>query len=433
LKLALFNRNTSSEWIAILSNTGWLFADRVLRMTVGFIIGVWIARYLGAEQYGLLSYATAFVYLFNPLITLGLDNVVIRDIVDDPETKNELLGTTFRLKLLGGALAFIGVMALIAVVRPNEPLVLGLTAILAAATSLQAFETIDLWFQSQVQSKYTVLAKNFAFFGIAALKIFLLIKQAPLVAFAWASFAEMVIASVALIAIYRFKGHSFTAWQWRFPLAKSLLRESFPLLLSGLTIMIYMKIDQIMLGQMIGDRAVGIYAAATRISEAWYFIPTAIVSSVTPSIYKARKQSEAAYYRYVGRLLRAMNGIAIAVAVPVTILAPSIIQLCYGKDYLSSSSVLVVHIWAAIFVFMGVATLPYFIAEGLTQLTLRRTVLGAIINVVLNFFLIPSYMGVGAAIATVISQAVASYLSHAFHPRTRKLFWIQTRSLLLLP
>ncbi len=144
------------------------------------------------------------------------------------------------------------------------------------------------------------------------------------------------------------------------------------------------------------------------------------------------EQSKTAYYQYVGRLLRLMNLIAVMVAVPVTALAPNIIQLFYGAEFLQSSSVLVIHIWAAIFVFMGVATLPCFIAEGLTDLTLRRTLLGAVINVVLNLLLIPRYTVVGAAVATVISQAVASYLSHAFHSKTRKLFQLQTRSLLLL-
>ena len=182
---------------------------------------------------------------------------------------------------------------------------------------------------------------------------------------------------------------------------------------------------------MVGDRAVGIYTAATRISEAWYFIPGAILSSVTPSIYQARERSQTEYYQYVGRLLRLMNRIALAVAIPVTVLAPAIIHLCYGEAYLQSSSVLIIHIWAAIFVFMGLVTLPCFIIEGLTKLTLQRTVWGAIINVILNFILIPHYTAVGAAIATVISQAFASYFSHVFHSRTMKLFLLQTRSLLL--
>lgn len=432
MNLSFLKRNISPEVSRILRNTTWLFSDRVLRMGVGFVIGVWMARYLGVQQYGLFNYATAFVYLFTPLITLGLDSVVVRDLVKDASVKNQVLGTTFGLRLVGAVVCTILAIASITLLRPDQPLTIALVAILAGAASFQAFETIDLWFQSQVQSRYTVIAKCSAFFGIAALKVSLILLQAPLVWFAWAVLGEMLLGAIALILIYQRQGHAIQKWRWSSAMVPSLVREGFPLMLSGLTIMLYMKIDQVMLGQMVDDRAVGIYTAATRISEAWYFIPTVIVSSVTPSIYQARERSETDYYRRVGRLLHLLNRIAIAVAIPVTLLSPAIIQLCYGPGYAQSSAVLTVHIWASIFVFMGVATLPCFVVDGLTTLTLRRTLLGAIVNVILNLLLIPHYTVIGAAIATVISQAIASYVSHAFHPRTLKLFLIQTRSLLPL-
>ncbi len=232
-------------------------------MGVGFILSVWIARYLGVQQYGLFSCATAFVYLFNPLITLGLDSVVVRDIVQDPSKKEETLGTAFWLKVLGGCTSLLLAVGTIIVLRSNQPLTIGLVTILAAGGIFQSFETIDVWFQSQVQSKYTVFAKNIAFICVVLLKVKLITMQAPLIAFAWASFAEMGLGAIALAVVYRFKGYSLKLWRWSFPRAKSLLKESFPLLLSGLTIMIYMKIDQVMLGEMVGDRAVGVYTAAT--------------------------------------------------------------------------------------------------------------------------------------------------------------------------
>lgn len=432
MSFVLFGRKISPQLRAIVSNTGWLLVDRVLRMTVGFILGVWIARHLGVQQYGLFSFVVAFAYLFNPLATLGLDNIVVRHLAQNTTPKNVTLGTTFGLKLVGGLLSLLLAIGSIVLLRSNESLTISLVAIASISGIFYAFDAIDLWFQSQVQSKYTVLARNIAFFCIALVKLSLLILKAPLIAFVWAGLAEVGLSAAAMVAVYRLKGNAIAHWRWQGSLAKSLLKEGFPLLLSGFTIMIYMRIDQIMLGQMVGDQAVGIYSAATRLSEAWYFVPTVIISSVSPALYKARDRSKTDYYRYIGRLLRLMNAIAVAVAVPITVLAPQVIQFCYGTAYLEASSVLVIHIWAAVFVFMGVTTLPYFIAEGLTDLTFQRTLMGAIINVVLNFFLIPRYQGVGAAVATVISQAIASYFSHAFHPKTRKLFWLQTRSLFFL-
>jgi PST family polysaccharide transporter len=185
-----------------------------------------------------------------------------------------------------------------------------------------------------------------------------------------------------------------------------------------------------MLGQMIGDKAVGLYSAATRISEVWYFIPVAIASSVSPAIYAAKEVSEALYYQRIKQFLRLLSLLSIVLAVPMSFLSGTIITVLFGKSYEASASILAIHIWASLFVFMGVGTSSWFIAEGLTQFALRRTIIGAITNVFLNIFLIPAYGGVGAAIATVISQAFASFLSNATHPKTRKIFNIQVKCLL---
>ncbi|MFM5973765.1 MAG: oligosaccharide flippase family protein, partial [Dolichospermum sp.] len=176
-------------------------------------------------------------------------------------------------------------------------------------------------------------------------------------------------------------------WPWSLPLAKTLLKESWPLILSGLTIIIYMRIDQIMLGQMVGDKAVGLYSAATRISEIWYFIPGAIASSVIPSIYAAKEVSEALYYQRIEQFLRLLSWLAIVVAVPMSLLSGTIITMLFGKNYEASASILTIHIWTSLFVFTGVGTSSWFIAEGLTQFALRRTIIGAITNVFLNIFL----------------------------------------------
>ena len=219
-------------------------------------------------------------------------------------------------------------------------------------------------------------------------------------------------------------------WQWSRSLAQDLLRESLPLILSGLTIMIYMRIDQIMLGQMIGDKAVGVYSAATRISEVWYFIPMTVSSSVMPSIFNAKEISEELYYQRIGGLNRGLTWLAIAVAIVMTFVSKPLIVMLFGNSYIESGTILAVHIWASVFVFSGVATSGWFIAENLSYLSLYRTLSGAIVNILLNIFLIPIYGGLGAAIATVIAQAVASFISNGVNPKTRKLFKVQIKSLL---
>ncbi|MHC5916368.1 MAG: flippase [Nostoc sp.] len=428
--LSSFSHKFGSEKLAVIHNIAWLFIDRILRMGFGLVVGVWIARYLGVQQFGIFNYATAFVALFNPLTNLGLDSLVIRSIIRNPEAKDQILGTAFWLKLAGGIGCVLLTVSSIFVFRQNDQVTVGLVAILATAGIFSAFDTIDIWFQSQVQSKYTVVAKNTAFIIIAFIKIALIKMHAPLLAFAWIVLLEVGLGAAGLILVYKIKGYSLWLWRWNFPLAKTLLKESWPLILSGLSIMIYVKIDQIMLGEMVGASAVGLYSAASRISEVWYFIPVAIASSVTPSIFAAKEVSEELYYQRIKKLLRGLVLISIVITLPMSFMSERIITLLFGNDYAAAGAILAIHIWASLFVFMGVATSSWFVAEGLTHLSLRRTLIGAITNVLLNLLLIPHYAGIGAAIATVISYAFGSFLANGFDQRTRKIFVLQITSLI---
>ncbi|MBN3872993.1 flippase [Nostoc sp. JL33] len=415
---------------AIIANTGWLFADRILRMGASLVVGVWVARYLGVQQYGLFNYALAFVSLFSPIFTLGLDDVVVRHIVRQSSNKEEILGTTFWLKFLGGIASVLLAVSTMFFLGEHETLKIWLVAILGMAGIFRATDTIEVWFQSQVQSKYTVIAKNTAFILNSVIKIALILTKAPLLAFAWVTLAEFAMSAIGLLIVYQVKGSSLWLWRWSFSAAKTLLKESLPLIFSGFAILIYMRIDQVMLGQMIGNSEVGIYSAAVRISEIWYFIPGAIVSSVAPSIYAAKEKSESLYYQRIGKLLSLMTCISFAIALPLTFLSDKIIMVMFGSGYAEAGTILAVHIWTSLFVFMGLATSPWFIAEGLNHVSLGKTLFGAILNIILNLLLIPKYAGLGAAIATIISQAAATFLCNAFDSRTQKIFKIQVRSLL---
>ncbi|MEH1987311.1 flippase [Nostoc sp.] len=431
LKIKNFSKFKSRSGLrAIVANTGWLFADRILRMGASLVVGVWVARYLGVKQYGLFNYALAFVALFSPIFTLGLDDVVVRHLVRQSSNKEEILGTTFWLKFLGGIASVLLAVSTMFFLGEHETLKIWLVAILGIAGVFRASDTIELWFQSQVQSKYTVIAKNTAFLLNTLIKIALILTKAPLLAFALVTLAEFAMSAIGLLIVYQVKGSSLWLWSWSIAAAKTLLKESLPLIFSGFAIMIFMRIDQVMLGQMIGDSEVGIYSAAVRVSEIWYFIPGAIVSSVAPAIYAAKEKSESLYYQRIGQLLSLMTCISLAIALPMSFLSDKIIMVMFGSGYAEAGPILAVHIWTSLFVFMGLATSPWFIAEGLNHVSLGKTLFGAILNIILNLLLIPKYAGLGAAIATIISQAAAAFICNAFDSRTQKLFKIQVRTLI---
>ncbi|MBD2077879.1 flippase [Phormidium sp. FACHB-592] len=429
LRSKLHGRHTLQK---ILSNTGWLFADRILRMGVGLLVGVWVARYLGPEQFGLFNYAIAFVSLFSVIPTLGLDSIVIREIVHHPEQKHELLGTAFTLKLVSGIAIWLVTIGVIAQLNPGQSLTHWLVGVIAAGMVFQSLDTIDFWFQSQVQSKYTVYAKNIAFVCTTFVKVWLLMIKAPLIAFAWVGLAETALGSLGLVIAYRANGELITAWRSRLITAKKLLGDSYPLILSSLAIMVYMRIDQLMLAQQVGNQEVGIYSAAVRLAEVWYFIPMAIVSSTFPSIMEARQISETIFYERLQKLYRLMALLAYTVAIPTTFLAEPIIKLLFGATYEKASPMLAILIWTGLFVNLGVARSSFLTVMNWTKLHLLTVLLGCGLNIILNYILIPSYGGIGSAIATFTSYLCATYLACFLHKSLFKTGSMLTKAMFLI-
>ncbi|MEK7804508.1 MAG: polysaccharide biosynthesis C-terminal domain-containing protein, partial [Planctomycetota bacterium] len=173
----------------------------------------------------------------------------------------------------------------------------------------------------------------------------------------------------------------------------------------------------------------GIYAAATRISEIWYFIPIIIVSSVSPAIVDAKKIGEDIYYRRLRKLFQFTAGLAFAIAIPTTVMSKYFVLLLFGKSYEAAGPILAVHIWAALFYFLGIVQGPWNVTEGLTNLSLKRTLISAVVNIVLNFILIPAYSGIGAAISTVVAYFCGAFLANGIDARSRQIFYLQIESI----
>jgi PST family polysaccharide transporter len=412
----------------VLDNTAWLLIDRVVRMGLGLLVGIWIARYLGPTQYGILSFAISFVALFGTMSTLGLEGIIVRHLVAGGGDSNEILGTAFALRMLGGILVPLLAIACIYITVPNDPITLLLVSLLSVGLFFQAFDTIDVYFQSQVQSKLTVWAKNAAFLLAAGIRVFLVHAKAPLWSFAAAQVVELALGALGLMTIYRWRGGQVSMWRARRWRAIQLLRQSWPVILAGMAIMIYSRIDMVMLRFMQGDAAVGLYATATRISEVWYFVPVAIVSSVSPAIIRT-KDNPVIYYERIGKLFSVMSLIALVIGSGIALSSHWIIHTLYTDAFREAAPVLAVHIWASLFVFLGLAQGPWDIAQNLLKLSFYRTLAGAIGNVLLNFVLIPKYSAMGAAVATVISYAIAAVFANAFDARTRPIFLLQLRSI----
>ena len=418
----------STSYKKVIGNTGWLIFDRVLRMAVGIYVTVWVARYLGPAQFGLLNYAFALTAIISLLSTLGLEQIIIRDLVKEPSLKNVTLGTSFVLKLSGSFFSIILSVLIVSLMRPGELLTIFIVAIIAVGTLFQSSDVIDLFFKSQVESKYPVLSKSIPFIIINLFKIYLIIINAPLIAFAWAAMAEVAFGALGLMIAYRLTKNNIKEWKFTYERAKELLSESWPLLLSGFAVLIYMRIDQIMLGQIVGDISVGYYSAALKLSEVWYTIPIAIMNSATPIITKTYTTDLNQYNKRIQKLFNLMTLIGLTLAIPTTFLAPLVIQIIYGNEYLISASILSIHIWSSIFVGWGLLKDMILVTQSLVKIILVTTVIGAICNVLLNLVLIPNYYGVGAAWATLISQIISVSIVLLFFKQTKMFTKMQIKS-----
>ena len=419
-------------FIKFFKNTSWVFLERITRMIVGLFVGVWVARYLGPERFGLLSYAQSFVGLFSYIAILGLDVIVVRELVKNKNLNEEITSTVFWLRLMGAFVVLL-ILAIAINFTSNDTYTNTLIFIIASATIFQSFNVIDLYFQSKVMSKFVVYANIISLFLSSIVKITLILNQAPLVAFAWVILFDSFILACGFIYFYIKKNLKFKIKNLKLKIktATLLLKDSWPLMLSGMAISIYLRIDQVMIKEMINTEAVGQYAAAIRLSEIWYFIPMVMATSLFPAIINAKKKNENLYYLRFQRLYDFMVFMAIAIALSMTFLGTFIVELLYGTQYNQAGSVLLIHIWAGVFVFLGVASSKWFLAENLKMLSLQRTFYGMITNIILNFILIPKYGIQGAAFATLISQAISTYIIDFFHIKTRKMFYMKSKTIFL--
>ena len=427
IKNRFLKLQTSTGIMKYLSNTSWLLAERILRMGVGLFVGIWIARYLGPENFGLFSYAQSYVLLFTAIASLGLDGIVVRELVKNEDYTAKLLGTAFVLKFIGALLVNL-LLYISMYYNISEKSANVLIFIIGSATIFQSFNVIDFYFQSKVLSKYVVFSNAICLFISSITKVVLIVNDGTLTQFALVFIFDGIVLVIGLMFFYSKKEKTIVKWTFDKKLAITLLRDSWPLIFSAMVVSIYMKIDQVMIQSQLGNAAVGQYAAAVRLSEAWYFIPTIIASSLFPSIIKIKQKCQTTYLKRFQNLNDLMVWGAISISIPVTFLADFIIIRLYGEQYQEATDVLILHIWASVFVFMSVASGKFLVVENMNRKVFYRNSCGLVINICLNIVLIPAYGINGAAVATLISWFVAGYLYDLFDKDVNYIFRIKSNS-----
>ncbi len=397
----------------LLKNISWLFFDKIIRIFGGLIVGIWVARYLGPSDFGVLNYALAYTALFMLFVKLGLDQIIVRELVKKPKLTNYLMGTAFGLKLMGSIIAIVLVYLSLYFIQTDNVTKI-VIFIISAGFILQSVDVIDFFYQSKVLSKYVVIARSSAFIISSLLKVYFIVYEYDVIYFAVANTIDFALAGLFMLMIYKKIGGNVSQWKFSKVIAIRLVKFSWPLALSSFLISIHMKIDQVMIGNMLDTEQVGIYSVAVILAEFWIFIPGILVSTLMPYFVNLRESNNELYHYRLIQLYFLMFWMGVFVGVVTIIFGEDIIRLLFGEAYVAAYIALVVNIWAGVFMAQSAAKGIWVIAENKQLYRIIANVIAVIINIVLNLILIPKYGISGAAIATLITRFTNNWITPIF-------------------
>jgi O-antigen/teichoic acid export membrane protein len=382
----------------------WLTLDKSLRLFVGLYISVWLAKYLGPEKFGTLSYCIAFCSVFMAIIQLGLRNIFVRDILQNPDKEKEILGSSSFLILAAGIVCFTLICSVNAVIHAHEGLIRYLIYIIGAGSLFQSYHVISYYFDSKVESKYAVIASNLVYVIMSITKLYLLFAKADLECFALVILFEQILTFLFMHISLASRGEKIIKWKLSMQKSKSLIKDSYPFALSSILVILYMRVDQIMLKYLTDEEGLGYYSIVVRLTEITFFIPTILQTVLMPRLIKyCDDRGERHYYKMLSSVF-SMVAVPMAVgALLISLLSSYLVPYIYGQEYEYSGFLLSIHIWLVIPVGISMIKSIDIVRLNATKVHLSTTLVGLCINLVLNFALIPVIGVVGASVASLLS------------------------------
>ncbi len=417
-----------------LANAGWIISERIGRLLISLIVGLLVYRKLGVDRLGAFNYALTAASLFVPLSTFGLGENLIRQLVGG-KANGVLLGTAFCMRAAGTIAAyFLGILAFLAI--PNHTAAsLTDTAVAGLALWSAPFLVLDFYFQSLSRSRVVTACGLTAGLIAAAVKIGGVVMDAPIGYFLFANALDALLLGAGLVAMYLVVGGR-ESWRFDLPTARLLLPEAIPSILAGFAVFIYDQSDVLLLGVLaaspeIADRQIGLYTAAVRLSSMWRFVPFAVLSSAVPFLYRAQHRDDAEYRAALVQVISLVMACSYVFIVPLAIWPAEVIRMLLGEAYVEAAPVLRVHVLSNVFCILGVAQSTWLIGKGLLWAGLRNTLVGAVVNVVLNVLVIPRFGALGAAATTLIATCAATIPINALFGATRPLAVVMARGAML--
>lgn len=419
----------------VIKNASWIIGVQIVKSLLGMVISMFTARFLGPSNFGLINYASSIVAFVSPIMYLGINNILVREIIDSPEKEGETLGTAIGLSVFSGMFCILGIFTFTSLINRNEKETVIVCTLYSILLIFQALEMIMYWFQAKLKSKYTSIVALVAYAVVSAYKIFLLATGKSIYWFALSNALDYMLISVSLIFIYNIIGSQRLSFS--FKTAKRLLNTGKYYIISNLMITIFAQTDRIMLKLMINDSETGYYSAAVACAGITAFVFSAIIDSFRPLVFDYKKTDEIHYEKSIISLYSLIIYLSVLQSIAFTILAPIIISILFGSAFNASIPVLQIIVWYCTFSYLGGARDIWILAENKQKHLLAINAVGAVMNVVLNYFLIPSLGACGAALASVITQLFINYIFVLIYKPTRRngilqLFALNPKNLILI-
>lgn len=414
----------------IVNNLLWATGGKVINLGGSLILGIIVARYLGPEQYGLMNYVISYAFLFQTLACFGLDSIEVREEAAGKVPFTTIIGTAFWIKVVLGIIC-IALSIGTSIVMGEDGYTVALIAMYSCYIVFNSFVVIRNYFTSLVQNKYIVLSEIFRTFVGIGIKLTLWALDCSLTWFVAAFAFDHVLLAGGYISSYRHKIGRMRYWHFSMSYAKYMMKESFPLLLTNAAVIIYQRIDQVMIGQMVSKTDVGFFSVAAKFVEVMIFIPATFGHTISPILVQMLEKSREAYVAKAQQYINISVWICFLCSIVVSVISYWLVLYTFGTQYLPAAAILQVLAFKMSSSAISVAGGTMVIVERLQKWVFFRDILGCMVCVILNFWLLPKYGAIAAAFVAVAANLAAGYIADLLIPAYRHIFRQQTKAIFL--
>lgn len=412
----------------VFSNVFWAVLSKCVNLLGAFVVGVFIARYLGPEQYGLMNYVISFVAIFQVLADFGIDNIQIREEAKHLDRKNEIIGTAYALKLIFALVAILLIIVTTYVIGTDSTtrcyiLIYSLSVVLNTIWVFRNHFTSIVWneYIAKTEMLRTIIG--------AGVKVLLLCMNASLVWFIASLVFDSFLLSSGYLYSYNTKIDKVIKCRFDKQIANELVKQSFPLLLSGAAIVVYCRIDQLMIGELLDKSQLGVYSVAIQFTNVLIFVPTIIAQTVSPILVQVKETDEAKYKTLASQFISITVWVCIIIAIIISVLAYPLVHFTFGDTYIYASPILSVMAFKVVGDALSQTSGQIMIVEGIQKYASIRNLIGCVVCVVLNLILIEKYGILGTAVVALLTIFSSGFLANLLIRPYRHIFQLQTKSL----